>query len=184
MPFNHKDPGVVEIAAIVDQTLTKVGDLSDKVAAKPDRSEVAKMVEHTVERTIDDKMKSLELQVEKLGNGILTDQEKMGLDLKTELIEIHEKFVAEQLQPIVGQLVEDEIKRKDRLKQEAAAKRKAEEAAEAARAETLRAQREARIYRWVSIAAVGALVLYRVVWPMLTGGDADVGAALEGIADL
>ena len=171
------DDAVRKVDTLHEKIVSRVDDMKEKVAEKCDRSEMQIYVDQQVDSKHKDQTEAVKLMIEKLGNGILTDMEAMGRDMKASLEATQRRFIEEEIVPLVGRLVEGEVERKDRLRKEAAEKARAEQRQKAADERAEKAEKQARLYRWVSIGAVIALIIYRVFWPMLGfagGGGAEI----------
>lgn len=107
-----------------------------------------------------DQSDSLKQLMENMGSSLLNDFEEMSKDTETRLFARLERFIEEELTPLVGRLVTDEVRRKEELAR--IEEERAEEAREKAELkEELRKQKlRTKVFAYVS--ALG--VVMTMIW--------------------
>ena len=107
-----------------------------------------------------DQSESLKQLMENMGSSLLNDFEEMSKDTETRLFARLARFIEEELTPLVGRLVTDEVRRKEELAKIEEAR--AEEAREKAELkEELRKQKlRTKVFAYVS--ALG--VVMTIIW--------------------
>jgi type I site-specific restriction endonuclease len=138
-------------------------DLSNRVTEDELREvekDLREYADRQDERRHRDQTDTLKQLMENMGSSLLNDFEEMGKDTETRLFGRLERFIDEDLTPLVGRLVTDEVKRKDELARIEA--ERAEEAREKAELkEELRRQKlRTKIFAYVSALGVTVTMIW------------------------
>lgn len=175
---NSKDPfdEVVEMVEDVFKEVSAVkAALSEKVDDKELRDLDRMQREYTdtqIRNRHDDQSAAIKQLIENMGSSLLTDFEEMGRDIEARLEASHQRFIDNEIQPLVGRLVEDEIKRKaDREARERELQQANADKAEL-KERTIRMEKRERVYK--IIAALG--VVFGMVWTAIRIFQAFSGA--------
>lgn len=152
-----------EVIDMVEQTMRSVADVKQEVAGlatdhelREAEKDMRDYTDKAVAAKAGDQITTLQQMMENMGTSLLNDFEEMGKDTETRLFGRLEKFIEEELTPLVGRLVTDEVRRKAELEEQAEARRKAEQETIDLRRRTERAERRLRIVQWVG--AFGVVV--------------------------
>lgn len=156
-----------EVIDMVGETMRSVSaverDLANRVTEDELRSVEKDLREYADRQDASrhkDQSDTLKQLMENMGNSLLNDFEEMGKDTEARLFGRLERFINEELTPLVGRLVTDEVKRKDQVAERE--REKAEAAREKAELkEELRRQKQrTKVLGYVS--ALGVVVT--MVW--------------------
>lgn len=152
-----------EVIDMVEKTMRSVADVKQDVAGRATDHELREVekdmrdyTDKAVAAKAGDQISTLQQMMENMGSSLLNDFEEMGKDTEARLFGRLEKFIEEELTPLVGRLVNDEVRRKAELEEQAEARRQAERDKDALLARTERAERRLRIVQWVG--AFGVVV--------------------------
>ena len=164
---NRSDDPIDEVIDMVSDTMKSVAaverDLTDRVTETELRSaekDLRDYADGQIDKRHRDQGDSLKQLMENMGNSLLNDFEEMGKDTEARLFGRLEKFINDELTPLVGRLVNDEVKRKDQIaereREKAEADRKTAELEEELRKQKARN----RVFAYVS--ALGVVVT--MIW--------------------
>lgn len=137
-----------EIVDMVKSTLRAVDEVRKEVGGKVDDNDLRESERDQrayVDSKAADQITTLKQMMENMGTSLLNDFENMGRDTEKRMVALHQKFIDENLTPMVGRLVADEVRRKNEIEEKEAERRAEKVRAEEAEARAQKAEKRLKV---------------------------------------